>query len=49
MKERDIKVEVLGEPDLTKLSEEEQKTFYIILLTRVLELRKQQLQKEKED
>ncbi len=42
MKERDIKVEVVGEPSLDNLSEEEQRMFYLTILTRILELKNQQ-------
>lgn len=40
----DIKVVVIGRPDILKMSESEQKTFYVTLLKLILEKRKQQLE-----
>ncbi len=48
MKKQGINVTTVGSPDLEKLNEYEQKSFYLTLLARILELRKEQLEK-KED
>lgn len=45
MLRKDLKVFSVGQPSVSSLSESEQKVFYITLLTRILELRKQQLEK----
>lgn len=46
MLRKDLKVESVGKPDVSSLSESEQKTFYITLLTRILEQRRKQLEEE---
>ena len=48
MLRKDLKVFSVGQPSVSSLSESEQKVFYITLLTRILELRKQQLEKEED-
>ncbi len=48
MKKQSINVTTVGTPDIDKLGENEQKSFYLTLLARVLELRKQQLEKQEE-
>ncbi len=48
MKKQSINVTTVGTPNIDKLTEYERKSFYLTLLARVLELRKQQLEdKEK--
>lgn len=49
MLRKDLKVFSVGQPSVNSLSESEQKVFYITLLTRILELRKQQLEKEEDN
>ena len=49
MLRKDLKVFSVGQPSVSSLSESEQKVFYITLLTRILELRKQQLEKEEDN
>ena len=41
-----IEIKTVGEPTLEHLSESEQKTFYITMLMRILELRRQQLEEQ---
>ena len=41
---KDLKVVVIGKPDIRNLSESEQQTFYVTLLKLILEKRKQQLE-----
>ena len=45
----DLKVFSVGQPSVNSLSESEQKVFYITILTRILELRRQQLEKEEDN
>ena len=49
MLRKDLKVFSVGQPSVNSLSVSEQKVFYITLLTRILELRKQQLEKEEDN
>ena len=49
MLRKDLKVFSVGQPSVSSLSESEQKVFYITLLTRILELRKQQLEKAEDN
>ena len=49
MLRKDLKVFSVGQPSVNSLSESEQKVFYITILTRILELRKQQLEKEEDN
>lgn len=46
MLRKDLKVESVGKPDVNSLLESEQKTFYITLLARILEQRRQQLEEQ---
>ena len=41
-----IEIKTVGEPNLAHLTEGEQKTFYITMLARILELRRQQLEEQ---
>lgn len=43
---KDIKVVVIGRPDISKMSASERKTFYVTLLKLILGKRKQQLENE---
>lgn len=41
-----IEIKTVGEPSLEHLTEGEQKTFYITMLMRILEQRRQQLEEQ---
>ena len=45
-KQVQLKVTTVGEPDICKLSESEQKAFYISMLMRILDKRRQQLEEQ---
>jgi|GEM_PF-6517631 len=45
-KSNPIEIKTVGEPNLNHLTEGEQKTFYITMLARILELRRQQLEEQ---
>ena len=45
-KSKPIEIKTVGEPNLDHLTEGEQKTFYITMLARILELRRQQLEEQ---
>ena len=45
-KSNPIEIKTAGEPNLDHLTEGEQKTFYITMLARILELRRQQLEEQ---
>ena len=44
-----MEIKTVGEPNLDHLTEGEQKTFYITMLTRILELRRQQLEEQQKN
>lgn len=41
-----IEIKTVGKPNLDHLTEGEKKTFYITMLARILELRRQQLEEQ---
>lgn len=41
-----LKVTTVGEPNICKLSESEQKAFYVSMLMRILDKRRQQLEEQ---
>ncbi|MBQ9716283.1 MAG: hypothetical protein IJV77_07765 [Clostridia bacterium] len=43
---KEIKTTIIGHADVNSLSEQEQKTFYTTMLARILELYRQQKEKE---
>ena len=43
---KEIKTTIIGSTDVNLLSEQEQKTFYATMLARILELYRQQKEKE---
>ena len=43
---KEIKTTIIGRADISLLSEQEQKTFYTTMLARILELYRQQKDKE---
>lgn len=45
-KQVNLKVTTVGEPDICKLSESEQKAFYVSMLMRILDKRHQQLEEQ---
>lgn len=45
-KQVQLKVTTVGEPDICKLSESEQKAFYVSMLMRILDKRHQQLEEQ---
>lgn len=45
-KQVQLKVTTVGEPDICKLSESEQKAFYVSMLMRILDKRRQQLEEQ---
>ena len=45
-KQVNLKVTTVGEPDICKLSESEQKAFYVSMLMRILDKRRQQLEEQ---
>lgn len=45
-KQVQLKVTTVGEPDICKLSESEQKSFYVSMLMRILDKRRQQLEEQ---
>ena len=45
-KDKNFEVVTFGSPDISTLSENEQKTFYVTLLARILELYKDKKSKE---
>lgn len=45
-KQVQLKVTTVGEPDICKLSENEQKAFYVSMLMRILDKRRQQLEEQ---
>ena len=45
-KSNPIEIKTVGEPSLEHLTEGEQKTFYITMLMRILEQRRQQLEEQ---
>ena len=45
-KQINLKVTTVGEPDICKLSESEQKAFYVSMLMRILDKRRQQLEEQ---
>ena len=45
-KQVNLKVTTVGEPDICKLSESEQKAFYVSMLIRILDKRRQQLEEQ---
>ena len=45
-KQVNLKVTTVGEPDICKLSENEQKAFYVSMLMRILDKRRQQLEEQ---
>ena len=45
-KQVQLKVTTVGEPDIRKLSESEQKAFYVSMLMRILDKRRQQLEEQ---
>ena len=45
-KQVQLKVTTVGEPDIYKLSESEQKAFYVSMLMRILDKRRQQLEEQ---
>ena len=45
-KNKPLVIKTVGEPNLDHLTEGEQKTFYITMLARILELRRQQLEEQ---
>lgn len=45
-KQVNLKVTTIGEPDICKLSESEQKAFYVSMLMRILDKRRQQLEEQ---
>ena len=45
-KQVNLKVTTVGEPDICKLSESEQKAFYVAMLMRILDKRRQQLEEQ---
>lgn len=45
-KQVQLKVTTVGEPDICKLSESEQKAFYVSMLMRILDNRRQQLEEQ---
>ena len=45
-KQVQLKVTTVGEPDICKLSESEQKAFYVAMLMRILDKRRQQLEEQ---
>ena len=45
-KQVQLKVTTVGEPDILKLSESEQKAFYVSMLMRILDKRRQQLEEQ---
>ena len=48
-KNKPLVIKTVGEPNLDHLTEGEQKTFYITMLTRILELRRQQLEEQQKN
>ena len=48
-KKKPLVIKTVGEPNLDHLTEGEQKTFYITMLTRILELRRQQLEEQQKN
>lgn len=44
-----MEIKTVGEPNLDHLTEGEQKTFYITMLARILELRRQQLEEQQKN
>lgn len=45
-KQVNLKVTTVGEPDICNLSESEQKAFYVSMLIRILDKRRQQLEEQ---
>lgn len=45
-KQVNLKVTTVGEPNICKLSESEQKAFYVSMLMRILDKRRQQLEEQ---
>ena len=45
-KQVNLKVTTVGEPDIWKLSESEQKAFYVSMLMQILDKRRQQLEEQ---
>ena len=45
-KQVQLKVTTVGEPDISKMSESEQKAFYVAMLMRILDKRRQQLEEQ---
>lgn len=41
-----LKVTTVGEPDISKMSESEQKAFYVAMLMRILDKRRKQLEEQ---
>ena len=48
-KNKPLVIKTVGEPNLDHLTEGEQKTFYITMLARILELRRQQLEEQQKN
>lgn len=45
-KQPNLKVTTVGEPDISKMSESEQKAFYVAMLMRILDKRRKQLEEQ---
>ena len=45
-KQHNLKVTTVGEPDISKMSESEQKAFYVAMLMRILDKRRKQLEEQ---